>query len=301
MQKTTPFLLSGFLLLTACGGGGGGDGGTPSVSTQASSQPSAVATTITQPSKPVVDYMPLYLSLAASSYNVICGPVDKPRTPAVVKIAADGALTPWPGGALNLYKINNNFTRTLNEKSMDGSFYGVIGGFGPSATWGITSDGGIAGGNLPLTDVANNPLGGGDKNAGIYLQCDGATEAAALANKSAYTAFAKYIDAQKTTLNCIRPNSAQTLSETYEINGGELKFKGKAISLMTGIKRESIGDSSVLSETNAAGVVVYRRNIVYSLTKVDGTELGLIFNEYGEFAALTYKFADEQQTCFKPV
>jgi hypothetical protein len=287
--------------LLACGGGGGGvstpGGGTPTANSNGQTDP-AVA-----PQKPLVDYLPYFLDVFKGNYTVDCGPNDLKRTSAVVKVSADGFLTPWLSGSLDIRFGLLGFNRALKNDPGDGSLIGGFGGTGgviggdakSSPIFSINSDGGVIGLDNALGIILGNPLGGGEPEGrgipipGSILACGMSPEAARFANLSAYTAFAKIIDAKKTPLLCLVPNSTTTISETYEVSGGELKFQGKAISLLTGIKSETFASAGALARTNSNGTVEYVRNPTYQLKKLDGTEIGLTYNEYGEMVGLTYK------------
>lgn len=296
--------------LAACGGGcggGGADGGSSS-SAQISSNLSSPPTQVV---KPVVNYVPTILSLAAGSYTVVCGRDDKPRTSATIKLSNDGLLTPWQGGVLDLKPSLLNFTRQLNSNPSEG-LVGVFGSASGDAAGGsaagvsISSSGRIGGvdqrpgavDNSVLGDTRASELLGKQSPVASALSCDGAAEAAALATKSVYTAFAKYFDVPKTTLLCLSANSTNTAFseqsfEPYEISNGELRFLGKTISLLTGFKKESIALLGFTKVQDSAGATIYKNSITYGLDRPDGTSYGLLVNEFGETTSLSYQVGNK--------
>ncbi len=303
-------LLSIGLLFTlaACGGGCGGGGGADGASAAAVSAPAAQTSPDpsgppAQAAKSVVDYEPSFMSLVAGSYGVFCGRTDRPRIPAVVKVSVDGFLTPWLGKALDLKPLALNFSRAARSNPTEGFTGGVgtIGGTG-SLFLGINSDGTVKGGYLDSgapsddqlgSDALPDVLGVKPPFAGV-LNCDGSAEATGLATKSAYTAFAKYLDAPKTTFLCLPSNPASPTSgelrlEPYEVSNGELRYLGKTISLLSGIQKETVGAIGRGTAMNVGGATVYKKNVAYSLDKLDGTSVAFTLNEFGETVSLTYQ------------
>jgi hypothetical protein len=295
--------------LAACGGGGG------EVASSSGVSPVAAAPVVPgvpmeppKPVKPFADYTPAYLSIFAGSYAASCGPTSKPRIATVIKISTDGIVTPWLGGSLNLQLGTLAFTRRLKDIPEDGFVGGVSGGEyqKPDISFSIGSAGRIVGYDFSLGNLPGNILNDGNplnvSRSVNILSCDDAAEAAALANKSAYTAFAKFIDTPKKNLSCFRPNSTTVFPESYEIAAGQLQFRGKAISLLTGIKAESILDYGFAVSTDPSGKKEYVRFPTYNIRKLDGTEIGLIFNEYGEMTSLlSQPGTSDQITCVQPL
>jgi hypothetical protein len=283
--------------LLACGGGGGG------ISTSGDSMPvpssSGQADASVKPQKPFMNYLPYFLDVMKGNYTVECGSFTPPRTSAIVKISAAGFVTPWLGGSLDIRYGSLGFSRALKIPG-DGSLTGGISTIGigddkSSPIFSITSDGDVGGTDFSRGVIAGNPLGVPESGVngltvpGSILACNGSAEAAKFVSLSVYTAFSKIIDAKKSPLNCIVPGGTVLFPETYEISNGELKFQGKTISLLTGFQSETFGSLGATARTSSSGVVEYIRNPTYLIKKVDGVEINLTYNEYGEMAILTHK------------
>lgn len=286
--------LSGLL---ACGGGGGGIS-TPNNSTPVPSAGGQAAASV-KPQKPFVNYLPYFLDVMKGSYAVECGSLTPPRTSAIVKISADGFVTPWLGGSLDIRYGSLGFSRALKIPG-DGSLTGGISTIGigddkSTPIFSITSDGDVGGTDFSRGIVVGNPLGVPESGVngltvpGSILACNGSAEAAKFVSLSVYTAFSKIIDSKKVTLQCIAPGSSVTTPEAYEVSDGELKFQGKVISLLKEFKTEIFVSGGAVSKINSIGDVEYARIVTYGLKKLDGTEIGITVNEFGDLTTFTFK------------
>jgi hypothetical protein len=259
-------LLSTVFSLGACDGGGLG---------------SSTAQNKTTPSKPLVDYRPNYFSIAAGSYSTLC---DLGKSPKTFTLSLDGLLSPGIGGVVDLKSPKHilSFGRgklgeTQSVDALDVGF-SVVGSNASNnpTTIGIESrDGGLILG----FEVVNG--------AGNILHCETTPTAVSLKSKTAYAAFAKFIDAKKTSVMCFdvfAPIPKPMVSSTYEIAEGKLTVQDEVIPLLSGISYEGIGDTGRVIKN---GLDI--QNITYTVERSDGRKVILVLNEYGKTVGLQYK------------
>lgn len=248
------------LSIAACGGGGSG-----------APQSQAIGST----NKPLVDYRPYYFPIVAGTYSTLCGPEKLPK---VFSVSADGIFSPWFNGILDLKASDLVLSYTRGNQNEVPASDVLDVGFGMLAgktavVGGINSrtDGVIAG-----TEVINGVLNS--------FSCQPSAAAVALKSKTAYQAFSRFIDAPKTSLTCFEiGNPTATSVQSYSVSAGKLTVQDEVIPLLEGVKVEFVGDGGRVVKNG-----VETQMLSYSVDRLDGRKMAMVFDEYGELATLQY-------------
>jgi hypothetical protein len=116
------------------------------------------------------------------------------------------------------------------------------------------------------------------------FSCKPSPAAVALKSKTAYQAFSSFIDAPKTPLTCFESaNPSAVSAQTYSVSAGKLMVQDEIIALLEGVKVESVGDGGRVVKNG-----VETQILSYSVDRLDGRKMAMVFNEYGELATLQY-------------